>query len=163
MLQIHTQQKGGFMLQAGNEEKLVKYASECLSLFSREKEISRGEFFLVDKGNGAHFIRLISSYASPDANSEGIMLEIGEGLPGQVAKDGRMMIITDIPGGYFITSGLGKALPESLIVFPVKSGEKILAVIELASFHKFTNKDEQYFSEVSGSIADHIISLKALS
>jgi GAF domain-containing protein len=163
MLQLQTKQETGFFLPADNNEKLVEYASECLSMFSREKEISRGAFFLRDISNGKHVVRLISSYASPEANNEGILLEMGEGLPGQVARDGRTMIITDIPGEYFITSGLGKALPESLIIFPVRSGEKILAVIELASFHRFTGYDEQYFSEISESIADHIISLRSHS
>lgn len=143
-------------------ECLVKCASEWLSEFAREKEISRGAFFVNESQNGKNIIRLVSSFASPESNDEGIILEVGEGLPGQVAKDGRMMVITDIPGEYFITSGLGKSLPVSLVVFPVKSKEKVLGVFELASFRKFSNSDMNYFSEASHSIAVNIESLITL-
>ncbi|MGE5406808.1 MAG: GAF domain-containing protein [Methanosarcina sp.] len=140
-------------------DSVMKCASEWLSEFAREKEISRGAFFVNESRDGKNVIRLISSFASPEPDDEGIILEVGEGLPGQVAKDGRMMVITDIPGEYFITSGLGKSRPVSLIVFPVKTGEKILGVVELASFHKFSESDMSYFSDVSHSIAVNIESL----
>lgn len=143
-------------------DQVMECASEWLSQFAREKEISRGAFFVTESGNGKDVIRLVSSFASPESGDEGIILEIGEGLPGQVAKDGRMMVITDIPGEYFITSGLGKSLPVSLIVFPVKNEEKVLGVIELASFHKFSDKDMHYFTEASQSIAENIESLFSL-
>lgn len=143
-------------------DKVLKCASEWLSQFAREKEISRGAFFVTESGNGKDVIRLVSSFASPESGDEGIILEIGEGLPGQVARDGRMMVITDIPGEYFITSGLGKSLPVSLIVFPVKNEEKVLGVIELASFHKFSDNDMHYFTEASQSIAANIESLISL-
>lgn len=140
-------------------DSLMKCASDWLSEFAREKEISRGAFFVNESKNGKNFIRLVSTFASPDPNDEGIILEVGEGLPGQVAKDGRMMVITDIPGEYFITSGLGRSRPVSLIVFPVKTEDKILGVVELASFRKFSDSDMSYFSDLSHSIAVNMESL----
>lgn len=143
-------------------DKMIRCASEWLSEFAREKEISRGAFFVNESQNGKNVIRLVSTFASPEPNDEGIILEVGEGLPGQVAKDGKMMVITDIPGEYFITSGLGKSRPVSLIVFPVKNEERVLGVVELASFRKFSESDMNYFSDVSHSIAVNIESLTTL-
>lgn len=61
----------------------------------------------------------------------------GEGIPGQVAASGSMMILYDIPEDYFnVASGLGSAKPRFLLVVPVISGEACIAVLELAAFKK---------------------------
>ena len=76
-------------------------------------------------------------------------------------KDGKIMNLTDIPDGYFIIeSGLGKAAPVSLLIFPVKKGNDVLAVIELSSFRKFTDEDERFFEMIAPSIAEQILKCK---
>lgn len=139
-----------------NGHSILQYSMNLLSLLAKEKEISRGAFFISDMLEGRPVIRLLSSFASPDPDNNELILEYGEGLPGQVAKDARMMSISDVPEGYIIVSGLGKASPASLIIFPVKKNEKVAAVIELASFHRFTHDDELFFNELSPYIAEEI-------
>jgi GAF domain-containing protein len=137
---------------------LQQFSGKLLSFLAVEKEISQAVFFIAEMKNGNPVLRLISAYAhhSPEDNDKTI--EFGEGFPGQAAKDGKMVIINDIPEGYMsIESGLGKSSPVSLIIFPVKHNDKVLAVIELASFHKFTQKDEQFFEELSPAIAEQIL------
>lgn len=140
------------------EKSLVKYSIKLLSQLAREKEISQGAFFISDTKDNKPVIKFLSGFASPDPVNMEDVFELGEGFPGQVAKDGKMINISDIPQGYLsIESGLGKASPASLIIFPVKHMDKVLAVIELASFHKFTPDDEQFFENISPAIADQIL------
>lgn len=107
--------------------------------------------------DGKSFLKFLSGFATPDPDNNTDLLEFGEGFPGQVAKDGTLMNISDIPEGYLtIESGLGKSSPVSLLIFPVKDKEKVIAVIELASFHKFSTADENYFTAISHSICDKI-------
>jgi len=145
-------------------KSIMQYSIKCLSQLAKEKEISQGAFFISDKKDGKPVIKFLSAFASPDPENMEDILELGEGFPGQVAKDGNLINISDIPDGYLtIESGLGKAAPASLIVFPVKHGDKVLAVIELASFHKFTEDDELFFSELSPYIAEQILKCTAKS
>lgn len=87
-----------------------------------------------------------------------------EGLPGQVAVSGDLINISDIPGDYFmIESGLGKGKPASLIIFPVKHENKVIAIIELSSFCTFTADDQSFFMEISPSIAEQIMKCERIA
>lgn len=142
-------------------KSLMQYSIKCLSHLAKDKEISQGAFFIAEEKDGRKVIRFLSGFASPDPSEMKDILELGEGFPGQVARDGRIMNISDIPSGYLtIESGLGKSAPVSLILFPVKYGDNVVAVIELASFHAFTEDDEHYFNQISDSIAQQIIKCK---
>jgi putative methionine-R-sulfoxide reductase with GAF domain len=141
---------------------LIRFSQELFSLIARQKEISQGVFFICDKNNGTPVLKFLSGYAYQKTEGSEEILNFGEGLPGQVAKDGKLINITDIPEGYMsIESGLGKASPASLIIFPVMHEGEMLAVIELASFHKFTTEDEQFFEDISPAIAEQM--LKSIS
>ena len=138
-------------------KSLEQYSQKLLSQLAKVKEISQGAFFISDTKDGKPVIKFLTGFASPDTGNSTDFLELGEGFPGQVAKDGTLMNISDIPQGYLsIESGLGKASPASLIIFPVKFNDQVLAVIELASFHKFTCDDELFFREISPSIAEQM-------
>jgi hypothetical protein len=137
---------------------LLHYSQKLLSALAKEKEISQGVFFIAKMRDGKPVLRFLSgfAYTKPDNNDE--VFEWGEGFPGQVAKDGELINISDIPEGYMsIESGLGNSSPVSLILFPVKHSGNILAVIELASFHKFTDDDERFFRIVAPAIAEQLM------
>lgn len=138
-------------------KSIMQFSLRLLSLLAKEKEISQGAFFIAGLKDGKQILRFLSGYASKNPENNEDILEFGEGFPGQVAKDGKMINISNIPEGYIsIESGLGNASPSSLLIFPVKDNEKVLAVIELASFHKFTTEDELFFEEISPVIAEKI-------
>jgi len=142
------------------EESLIQFSRTLLSNLAKEKEISQGVFYFADIVAKKPVLRLLSAYAWDGTESENRVFEFGEGFPGQVAKDGDLINISEVPDGYIsIVSGLGKANPASLIIFPVIHDKKVLAVVELASFHRFTEEDENYFKELSVSIAEQIMIL----
>jgi GAF domain-containing protein len=141
---------------------LIHFSQELFSLIARQKEISQGVFFLCDTDEGVPVLKFLSGYAYQKSSESENMLLFGEGLPGQVAKDGKLINLSEIPDGYIsIQSGLGKASPASLIIFPIIHEGKTLAVIELASFHRFTREDEQFFEAISPAIAEQM--LKSMS
>jgi putative methionine-R-sulfoxide reductase with GAF domain len=145
-------------------KSLMQYSLNLLSSLAREKEISQGVFFIVEKKKGNPVLKFLSGYAFQNPENMEEILEFGEGFPGQVAKDGNLINISDIPEGYItIETGLGKASPVSLIIFPIKHNNNVLAVIELASFHKFTREDELFFEGISKAIGEQIINCIAKS
>ncbi|MBS2034985.1 GAF domain-containing protein [bacterium] len=63
----------------------------------------------------------------------------GQGLVGQCQVEKKLLVLSDLPAGYVkIASGSGEAQPRSLILMPVLSDGKTLAVVELAAFQKPT-------------------------
>lgn len=81
----------------------------------------------------------------------------GETLPGQVAKNKKLLNIKDIPGGYMtVLSGLGSSSPGHLIIFPLLSEGETVAVIELASFRAITEREEKFIREVSAELGKEL-------
>lgn len=139
-------------------ESLKKYSQKLLSSLAREKEISQGVFYIADIKEDNNILEFLSGYAYRIPEVGEVIFKFGESLPGQVAKDGKLINIADIPEEYItIESGLGKASPVSLIIFPIKNEANVIAVIELASFHEFTHEDELFFEEISPFIAGQIL------
>jgi len=135
-------------------DDLRNFASKLLIKIAREKEILQGLFFLFD---GKSTLNFLSGYACNKENIENTSFELGEGLPGQVAHDRKLINLRNVPNGYIlIQTGLGQASPNSLIVFPVNHEDKLLGVIELASFQTFTDDDETLFIELSKKIGEQL-------
>lgn len=86
--------------------------------------------------------------------------ETGEGIPGQVAKTGVFVNISEIPDNYVkIVSGLGQATPRQILIFPVISGNETIAVIEMAFLKKLETNDIYMIKNVIDSVSDHILLL----
>jgi len=136
------------------EKDIVLFARSLLSLLAKEMEISQGIFFITEKKNEKKSLKFLAGYAYENEDNQTPEIEFGEGFPGQVAVEGVPMIISDVPHGYLsIVSGLGKATPASIIIIPVINGKETIAVLELASFKRFTTEDESVLMEVSSYIA----------
>lgn len=101
-------------------------------------EASQGAVYVcLDKAD-KKLVELRAGYALMKGDSEVVQYEFGEGLPGQVAKEGKLVNIDQVPNGYIkVLSGLGNASPTHLLLCPVKAGDNIKGVVELASFNKY--------------------------
>jgi putative methionine-R-sulfoxide reductase with GAF domain len=137
--------------------ELAVYSRRMLSLLAKEKEICQGIFYITEEVDNKKILKIVSAYAFDSTNTGDRVFEFGEGFPGQVAKDGVLINISEVPDGYIsIVSGLGSSNPASMIIFPVIYEDKVLAVIELASFHKFTEEDEIFLTKFSRNVAEKI-------
>lgn len=78
---------------------------------------------------------------------------IGEGLIGQCAREKKPILQTDAPADYIqINSGLGEAKPLNLLTIPLLFQDRVLAVVEIASFHPFTPIHEAVLEELSPTL-----------
>lgn len=69
--------------------------------------------------------------------NEPLSYQLGEGLPGQVAKDKALIHIDEIhPDHLPISSGLGNEKPQHLYFIPLMIENKVKAVIEIACFNE---------------------------
>jgi putative methionine-R-sulfoxide reductase with GAF domain len=134
----------------------LEFSTRLLSFLAKEKELSQGIFFSVIKKADKDMLKYLAGYAFDKEDTTDIEIEFGEGFTGQVAVDGKLMNISDVPDDYLsVVSGLGKAKPASVVIVPLIYNRNVVAVIELASFHRFTSDDEVYFKEVASYAAAH--------
>jgi putative methionine-R-sulfoxide reductase with GAF domain len=132
----------------GAKDERAKY-EKLLSKLCMKMEASQGIFYKVKNEKNRRSIEMLTSFAFILPESETVSYEFGEGLAGQVAKEGKKINISNIPEGYInIISGLGSASPNHLLIYPVKDGEKVVAVAEIASFKEISEEDEKLIAEV---------------
>src|SRR5437879_8226886 len=115
-----------------------------------------GAFFLMESpGNeGDEFeLRLLASYGYKQRKNVPTKFKIGEAMVGQAALEQKPILITQAPDDYVrITSGLGEGVPVNVIVLPVLFEDQVMAVIELASFQRFTTVQQGFLEQLSESI-----------
>ena len=137
-----------------------EFAQQFLWALANELESSQGLFYIAEKRGDARFIGFAAGYAYHAPDSQYFDYEFGDGLAGQVAKDGKPLILDSVPQGYItILSGLGKASPSVLLIYPIKHEGEVLAIIELASFKQITSVELELLNELSEYCAQRLNAL----
>src|ERR1700678_2094813 len=125
-------------------------------------EAQQGVIYQVDADDAASALKLLSSYADGAVGGHASRLQLGEGLIGQCALDGRRILITEMPNSAVpITSGLFQATPRNVIVLPVLFEVQVKAVIELASLSGFTDLQLTFLEQLTTSIGIVLHSIEA--
>ncbi|MBD0336263.1 MAG: response regulator, partial [Cyanobacteria bacterium Co-bin13] len=114
-----------------------------------------GMFYLMDTSDSqTAYLKLISTYAYRERKHLANRFHLGEGLVGQCALEKERILLTEVPSDYIkISSGLGEASPLNVVVLPVLFEGQVTAVIELASFHRFSEIHLTFFDQLTESIA----------
>ncbi|GAB7104879.1 HAMP domain-containing protein [Streptomyces phaeofaciens JCM 4814] len=119
-----------------------------------------GAFFLAmpsaDGTDDQYELRMLGSYGY-SMGSMPTSFRPGEALVGTAAEEKRTILVENAPSGYLkISSGLGEAPPAQVIVLPVLFEGKVLGVIELASFTKFTQIQKDFLNQLAEMIATSV-------
>jgi len=115
--------------------------------------VSCGVFYIME-ADEQPYLRLISSYAHRERKHLGNRFYLGEGLVGQCALEKERILLSEVPHDYIkISSGLGEATPLNIVVLPVLFEGQVTAVIELASFQRFSDIHLTFFAQLTESIA----------
>ncbi|MFI9829405.1 HAMP domain-containing protein [Streptomyces sp. NPDC051913] len=121
-----------------------------------------GAFFLADPDEDGASIRttvpakglaFIAGYGS----AQGATVETGglpvHGLVRQAAREKKRILVEEAPPDYIkINSGLGEAAPTSVVIIPILFEDKLLGVIELASFSRFSDVHLAFFDQFVNTI-----------
>ncbi|WP_088889589.1 response regulator [Leptolyngbya ohadii] len=141
------------MLQGQRDLETVSklILSELAPLVSAQ----HGVFYLMDAGeNHTPYLKLISTYAYRERKHLGNRFQLGEGLIGQCALEKERILLTEVPADYIkISSGLGESTPLNAVALPVLFEGQVTAVIELASFSRFSDIHLTFFDQLTESIA----------
>jgi CHASE3 domain sensor protein len=142
-----------------NQNNMEKLAHEAVRFLSKHLKAQQASLFIIkDEDSDEPYLELAACYAFDRKKFIQKRIEIGAGLIGQSYLERDTILLTEIPKEYItITSGLGDAPPRCLIIVPMKYNDKVEAVLEMASFHRF-EAHEVEFLERSGEVIASSIS-----
>ena len=113
-----------------------------------------GIFVVNDENEKEHYLELSGAFAYERDKHIDMKVKRGEGLIGQCWQEKKRIFMTDIPNGYInITSGLGNASPNCVIIVPLPYNDDILGVLEMATFDIFTEAQISFLEELAKNIA----------
>ncbi|MGA5202600.1 HAMP domain-containing protein [Streptomyces variegatus] len=121
-----------------------------------------GAFYLADPDEDSAAPRttapikglaFIAGYgAAQDATVETGGLPV-HGLVAQAAREKKRILVEGAPPDYIkINSGLGEAAPTTIVIIPILFEDKLLGVIELASFSRFSDVHLAFFDQFVNTI-----------
>ncbi|HEY8815531.1 MAG TPA: HAMP domain-containing protein [Candidatus Dormibacteraeota bacterium] len=151
------------MLQGQRDPMTVSkmILSELAPLVNAE----HGVFYGVVPPNGrdAH-LAYQAGYAYKPRKNVPTEFQLGEGLVGQAAVEKRPIVLVDVPSDYVrISSGLGEGKPLNIIILPVLFEGDTRAVIELASFQRFSPVHQDFLNQLTESIGIVLNTIEANS
>jgi len=141
------------MLQG--QKDLNTVTRRILSELAQVADAQLGMFYILeqDEDEQNQKLKLFSAYAYNEELNFKREFALGQGLVGQCAIEKERILLTNVPSDYLkVGSGLGEALPVSVIVLPVLFENQIKAVIELASFGEFSETQLDFLSQLTESI-----------
>lgn len=122
---------------------------------------NQGGLFLLEGDKGDEQLKLVAVYAYERKKYLTKTVGLGEGVLGQSVLEKSLVYLKDIPSHYVtITSGLGGAVPRSLVVVPLLLNDDVYGVIELASFKEFEVFQREFIQRVGESIASSVSSVR---
>ena len=121
-----------------------------------------GVFYALDPEEQTQPLKLLSAYAHRERKSIANRFDLGEGLVGQCALEKERILLTKVPEDYIqISSGLGEAAPFNIVVFPVLFEGRVKAVIELASFDRFTGIHQAFLDQFAETVGIMLNSIES--
>ena len=140
------------MLQG--QKDLLAVGRLILSELAPVVSAQQGVFYTMDSAkDGDSYLKLLASYAHRERKNVDNRFKLGEGLVGQCALEKEKILLTNVPKDYTaIGSGLGEANPVNILVLPVVFEGQVKAVMELASFDRFSPTHQAFLDQLTESI-----------
>jgi len=146
----------------GNLENL---SFETISQLVRYLEAMQGGIFLYNDDDPQNiFLELTALFAYDRQRFINKNIQIGEGIIGTCALEKKMIHLKKIPENYIeITSGLGKAKPNTALIIPLIYNNQIYGVMEIAKLEDFKTYEIEFAEKIAENIASTLASSKISS
>jgi signal transduction histidine kinase/HAMP domain-containing protein/ActR/RegA family two-component response regulator len=139
------------MLQGHRD--LVTVSRLILSELTPLVNAQQAAFYVADYRSGDSQLELLAGYAQRHGKSLPRKIGFGEGLVGQCAFEKKRIVLNNAPSDYIrIGSALGSGAPVNIIILPVLFEGQVKAVIEIASFSKFSDTHQTFLDQLTESI-----------
>ncbi|MCI0751352.1 MAG: GAF domain-containing protein, partial [Flammeovirgaceae bacterium] len=135
--------------EAGNMSAL---GDSILKVLIEYLQANQGALYVINKEEKC--FQRIATYAYGKKKFVDEQIDLESGLTGQCAMEGETIYLKEVPKEYVkITSGLGQATPQSVLIVPLKVREEVNGVIELASLKVFDAHHISFVEKIAENIA----------
>ena len=144
-------------------DKKINSVSACidqsLKSIGKEMEIVQGLVYMLNEDDQLFHVTGEYAFFSEEKPQS---FPLGETLSGQVAKNQKILNISELPDGYItILSGLGKSNPRHLIIAPMIRDNVCIGVMELASFKPFGANEELLVQRICEKMTELLNELRS--
>lgn len=159
-----TQGLANFAEVLRNKKELKEYASGIISHLVKYLQANQGSLYMANEDEqGGRFLELLSCYAYDKRRFVEQRIAEGHGILGQCMLEHEFIYLKNIPSNYIkITSGLGEATPNNLIVLPLVFNDEFYGAVEMAFFNEVNPHEIEFLKEVGTSIASEIAAIKTI-
>jgi len=139
---------------------IYKLSYEVLVELIKYIHVIQGAFYLYNDTKGT--LKIIASYAYNRKKYLDTEIKLGESLVGEAAIEQDIIHRKEIPADYVsITSGiLGDKKPQSILIVPLITEEKLQGALEFASLSNFKLVEIDFLKEIAEIIARAIYNLQ---
>lgn len=146
---------GEVLRRNNNDTKAL--AEGVLTDLVKYLKVNQGALFLITEEGADKVLELMATYAYDKRKYVNRKIEFGDGLIGQCVLERQTMHLREVPADYVkITSGLGHALPRTILVVPLMHNQNIYGALEMASFRTFEDHEIAFIEKVAESIASTV-------
>src|SRR5688572_6961097 len=136
------------MLQGHRD--LVTVSRLILSELTPLVNAQQAAFYVADHRGEDPQLELLAGYAQRHGKALPRKMAFGEGLVGQCAMEKKRIVLQNAPSDYMrIGSALGSGAPVNIVILPVLFEGQVKAVIELASFGRFSEIHQTFLDQLT--------------
>ena len=140
------------------------FYNNILSSLIRYINANQGYLYVINNENQDDIfmeIKAVYAYGKQRYLEDKKEIRYKQGLVGQAWFDREPLYFTEIPADFVnITSGIGEATPRCVFIVPLMVNEKVLGVIEIASFEPLEIFKQEFVKKLSETIASTVDSAK---
>jgi len=159
MLELRTTIKAKLSQMSGDLQKATtteELARTFLSQVAPLTGAAYGVFYLMDEQKG--LLQAVAGYGWMEAEAKSRQFKIGQGLPGQCAREKKPLSFNNSPGNSIrITWSGGQFDPRAILLLPVLEQDHVLAVIELGALQPFTPGQRTLLDELMPMLALNLV------
>lgn len=123
--------------------------------------IQGGFYLLNDLSEDEKVFDLVAYYAYGRKKYADKQIKWGKGLIGTSAIERKTINISELPNAYInVTSGLGKANPNCLLICPMIANEELFGIMEIASFTTINAHQQAFVEKVAENIGSMLSTVK---
>ena len=144
-----------------NQDDMQEMSDKLIARIVKYTGANQGGLFFLDDSEEEEMLEMVSCFAYEKKKFVEKRVPKDVGLLGQAFLEGQTIHLKEIPENYIhITSGLGEAVPRTLILVPLVFNEEVVGVLELASIQPFTPIQLELLARISEIIASAIVTSK---
>lgn len=147
-----------------NTDDIDKLADNVIAVMVKSIHAYQGGFYLMDStiNDNSNKIILQGAYAISENSRNEISINCGDGLIGQVIKDGELIYLKDTGhGNHVIQAGLHSYSASHVIIIPLIHHGKVYGAIELSGFTEFLEHEISFLKSIGETIGTTIASVQA--